>query len=112
MKVPDRGDLVVMDFDPQLGKEQTKRRPALVLSPAAFNEILGLAYVAPITTKPKRHAFEVVLPSSSRVNGVVMVHQLRSLDWHARRARYVGKVPSSVLAQAVDIVKDILEGQA
>ncbi len=101
----------MLDFDPQAGREQMKRRPALVLSPAAFNDAFGLAYVAPVTTKPKGHAFEVPLPSDSTVKGVVMVHQLKSLDWRARRARIAGKVPAGVLAAATEIVKDILEGE-
>lgn len=112
MKVPDRGDLIVLDFNPQIGKEQMKRRPALVLSPAAFNQLLGVAYVAPVTTKPKGHAFEVPLPASLRVRGVVLLHQLKSLDWRARRARVVGKVTSRVLTDAVEVIKDILQGQA
>ena len=108
--VPDRGDLIVIDFDPQAGHEQMKRRHALVLSAAAFNDVLGLAYVAPITTKPKGHAFEVPLPAESTVKGVVMVHQLKSLDWRARGARLAGKVSPTVLAAATEIVKDIIEG--
>jgi mRNA interferase MazF len=108
--IPDRGDLVVLDFDPQAGREQMKRRPALVLSPAAFNDAFGLAFVAPVTSKPKGHAFEVPLPPGLRVKGVVMVHQLKSFDWRARRARIAGRVSESILASALDIVKDILEG--
>ena len=110
MKVPDRGDLIVLDFDPQAGHEQMKRRPALVLSPAAFNDAFGLAHVAPVSTKPRGHAFEVPLPRGSKVKGVVMVHQLKSLDWRARRARVAGSVSAKLLAAAVEIVKDILEG--
>ena len=110
MKVPDRGDLIVMDFDPQAGHEQMKRRPALVLSPAAFNDAFGLAFVAPVTTKSKGHAFEVPLPGDSRIKGVVMVHQLKSFDWRSRRARAAGKVSAQVLADATEIVRDILEG--
>ncbi len=110
MKVPERGDLVVLDFDPQAGHEQMKRRPALVLSPASFNDAFGLAFVAPITSKPKGHAFELRLPDNLRVKGVVMVHQLKSFDWRARRARLAGKVPGTLLAAAAEIVKDILEG--
>ena len=109
MKVPDKGDLIVIDFDPQTGHEQMKRRPALVLSPRAFNGALGLAYIAPISTKPKGHAFEVALPSDCDVKGVVMVHQLKSLDWLARRARIAGKVPESILAAAAEIIKDIID---
>ncbi|HEY5348322.1 MAG TPA: type II toxin-antitoxin system PemK/MazF family toxin [Candidatus Lustribacter sp.] len=110
MKVPDRGDVIVLDFDPQAGHEQMKRRPALVLSPAAFNDAFGLAYVAPVTTKPNGHAFEVALTVESNVNGVVLVHQLKSLDWRARRARLAGKASAGTVAAAIEIVKDIIEG--
>lgn len=109
MKVPDRGDIIILDFDPQRGHERMKRRPALVLSPASFNQKLGLAYVAPLTTKPKGHAFELRLPATSRMKGSVMVHQLKSFDWQARRARFAAKAPAAVVAAAVQIVKDIIE---
>jgi len=108
MTTPDRGDLIVLDFDPQAGHEQMRRRPALVLSQAAFNDAFGLAFVAPVTTKPRGHAFEVPLPAGSRVKGVVMVHQLKSFDWRARRARVAGKAPASVVTAATEIVKDIV----
>lgn len=108
MKVPDRGDLIVIDFDTQVGHEQMKRRPALVLSPASFNEAFGLAFVAPITTKPRGHAFEVPLPATARVKGVVMVHQTKSLDWRARRARVSGRIPPATLDAATEIIRDIL----
>jgi len=108
VSAPERGDIVVMDFDPQTGHEQTKRRPALVVSPASFNATFGLAFVAPITTKPRGHAFEVLLPKDGSVKGVIMMHQLKSLDWRTRRAKITARVPSSVLAEAVEIIKDIL----
>lgn len=100
----------MLDFDPQTGTEQMKRRPALVLSPAAFNDVFGLAFVAPITTKPKRHAFEVPLPPNLTIKGVVMMQQLKSFDWRARRARLVGKVSAKILQAAAEIVRDIAEG--
>jgi mRNA interferase MazF len=108
VKAPDRGDVIVLDFDPQVGREQMKRRPALVLSPAAFNEAFGLAYVAPVTSKPKGHAFEVRLPIGSGARGVAMVHQLKSFDWRARRARRVGAVPPHVVEEAAAIVREIV----
>ncbi len=108
MTVPDRGDVIVLDFDPQVGHEQMKRRPALVLSPASFNEAFGLAFVAPVTTKPKGHAFEVSLPAGCGVKGVVMVHQLKSFDWRARRAKKAGTVPANVSSAASEIIKDIV----
>lgn len=109
MRIPDRGDVLILDFDPQLGNEQMKRRPALVISPASFNDAFGLAYVAPVTTKPKGHAFEIALPSEFSVKGSVMVQQLKSLDWQARRARFAAKAPESVISAAVAIIRDIVE---
>lgn len=109
MRVPEKGDLIVLDFDPQAGHEQMKRRPALVLSPASFNGAFGLAFVAPVTTKPLGHAFEVPLPSGCGAKGVVMAHQLKSFDWKARRARKVGSAPSNVIGSACQILRDIIE---
>jgi len=108
LNVPDRGDFVVLDFDPQSGHEQMKRRPALVLSPADFNQAFGLAFVAPISTRPKGHAFEIPIPAGSKVKGCVFVHQLKSLDWRARKAKAAGKAPQAVIARAVDIVNEII----
>jgi mRNA interferase MazF len=109
LRVPDRGDLITLDFNPQAGHEQMKRRPALVLSPASFNEVLGMAYVAPISTKAKGHAFEVPLPAEAKVKGVIMMHQLKSLDWRARGARYAGQVSATTLIAAVAIVRHIID---
>ncbi len=108
MMVPERGDVIILDFDPQAGHEQMKRRPALVLSPASFNEAFGLAFVAPVTTKPKGHAFEVPLPAGCGAKGVVMTHQLKSFDWRARRAKKAGSAPADVIAASSGIIKDIL----
>jgi mRNA interferase MazF len=111
VKVPERGDLVFLDFDPQAGHEQMKRRPALVLSSAAFNAAFGLAFVAPVTTKPKGHAFELPLPPQAGIKGAVMVQQLKSFDWRVRRARLAGKVPPEILAAATEIINDIIAGE-
>jgi mRNA interferase MazF len=100
---------LVLDFDPQPGCEQMKRRPALVLSPAEFNAAFGLAFVAPVTTRPKGNAFEIALPAGSRVRGFVMVHQLKSLDWQARGAKLAGRAPAAVVESAQEILKDIIE---
>jgi len=107
VKAPDRGDVIVLDADPQSG-EQMKRRPALVVSPAAFNEVFGLAFVAPVTSKPRGHAFEVRLPVGCGARGVAMVHQLKSFDWRARKARKVGSVPAQLVEEAAEIVKEIV----
>ena len=108
MNAPERGDIVVLDFDPQAGHEQMKRRPALVLSPTSFNRVFGLAFVAPITGKPKGHGFEVVLPAGCGATGSVMAHQTKSLDWRARKARKSGSVDTAILDEVSEIVRDIL----
>ena len=108
MSAPQRGDIVILSFDPQTGHEQAKRRPALVLSPAAFNEAFGVAFVAPVTTKPRGTPFEVALPQDFSVTGAVAVQQLKALDWRARRARRIASAPADVVATAAEIVRKIV----
>ncbi|TAM75079.1 mRNA-degrading endonuclease [bacterium] len=109
MDVPDRGDLVLFDFDPGAGHEQAKRRPALVLSPREFNATFSLAVVCPISTKPKGHAFEVPLPAGLRVRGVVLTQHVKSLDWRARGARFRDRAPDTVVSQVREIIADVLD---
>ncbi len=99
--VPDAGDLVWLSFDPQAGHEQSGRRPALVLSPAPYNEKSGLALVCPITSRVKGYPFEVSLPQGSKLSGVVLADQLRSLDWRARRAERAGRAPREVMSEVL-----------
>jgi mRNA interferase MazF len=108
LKPPERGEIVILDFDPQTGHEQMKRRPALVLSPAAFNQAFRIAFVAPITTKPRGHAFEIPLPNGCGARGSVLVQQMKSLDWSARHAKRAGRAPSHVVDAAAEIVKKII----
>ena len=95
--VPDQGDIVALTFDPQAGHEQAGRRPAVVLSPAIYNARSGLAVFAPITNQIKGYPFEVVIPSGLVVTGAVLADQLKSLDWHVRKARHISKLPAHVL---------------
>lgn len=101
---PDRGDLAWLDFDLQAGHEQAGRRPAVVLSPLAYNARTGLALCCPVTSRAKGYPFEVALPEDLPVDGVVLADQLRSLDWRARNATVIARLPeavvSSVLARA------------
>ena len=96
---PDRGDLIWLSFDPQAGQEQAGRRPALVLSPRAYNEKTGLALLCPITSKIKGYPFEAPLPAALKVAGVVLADHVKSLDWRARKAAFAGRAPASVLAE-------------
>ena len=91
--VPDTGDIVWLAFSPQAGHEQAGHRPALVLSPRGYNEKTGLAVFCPITSRVKGYPFEVALPDSSAVTGVVLSDQIRNLDWQARRARFAAHAP-------------------
>ncbi len=95
--VPDAGHLVRLDLEPSLGKEQAGRRPALVLSPAAYNGKTGLAVMAPITHQKKGYPFEVELPPGCKVTGVVLADHLKNLDWTVRRVERLDVAPPAVL---------------
>jgi mRNA interferase MazF len=84
--VPERGDIVWLEFDPRAGHEQAGRRPAYVVSPRAYNRKVGLALFCPITSRVKGYPFEVPLPEGSKSRGAILSDQLKSLDWRARNA--------------------------
>ena len=94
--VPRRGDVVFTDFDPAAGHEQKMKRPALVLSPDAFNEKLGLALVAPVTSTVRGHGFEVGL-DGMKTTGVVLCQQVKVIDYQARGLRYIERAPSAII---------------
>jgi mRNA interferase MazF len=106
--VPDRGDAVWITLDPQAGHEQAGRRPALVLSPAAYNGRVGLALFCPITSQVKGYPFEVAIPAGSPVRGVVGADQVKSLDWRARNAARIGAVSTEVVAQVLQRLQTLL----
>jgi len=95
--VPDRGDIVWLAFTPQSGREQAGRRPALVLTPARYNDKVSLAICCPITSQVKGYPFEVALPDGLSVSGVVLADQVKSLDWCSRRAAFACRVPDNLL---------------
>jgi mRNA interferase MazF len=106
--VPHRGDAVWVSLDPQAGHEQAGRRPALVLSPATYNEKVGLALLCPITSQVKGYPFEVPLPRGLKVAGVALADQVKSLDWRARKATRIAKVPDDVVALAIAKLSTLL----
>jgi len=106
--VPDRGDAVWLSFDPQAGREQAGRRPALVLSPAAYNAKTSLALVCPITSKAKGYPFESPLPAGSPLQGVILSDHVRSLDWRVRQAKFICSVPDSLLDDVLAKVAALL----
>ena len=95
--VPDAGDLVWLSFSPQAGREQAGRRPALVLSPRSYNSRADLCLVSPITNQAKGYPFEVSLPDSLPVSGVVLSDHVRSSNWKVRQVKFIAKAPEGVL---------------
>jgi mRNA interferase MazF len=106
--VPDRGDILWLTFDPQAGHEQAGRRPALVLSPAAYNRRAKLALVCPITNQAKGYPFEVPLPVGLPMIGVILADHLKSADWAVRRAEFVAKAPADILADVIAKLRPLL----
>lgn len=106
--VPDRGDVVWIDFDPQAGHEQGGRRPAIVLSPRSYNRPSGLGLFCPVTSRGKGYPFEVPLPDISPVTGVVLVDQVRNLDWRSRRAAFIGALKEDVLVELMERLRPLL----
>jgi mRNA interferase MazF len=97
MNAPERGDVVWIDFDPQSGREQAGRRPALVLSPARYNRVVGLLIACPVTKHAKGYPFESPLPADLAVHGVVLSDHIQSLDWRTRHAEFLCKAPSELV---------------
>lgn len=96
---PKRGDVVWLSFAPQAGHEQAGHRPALTLSPEAYNRKVGLALFCPITSHIKGYPFEVTLPAGLKATGVVLSDQVKSLDWQARSAQFCCRIPEATLEE-------------
>lgn len=106
--VPRRGDVVWLQFNPQAGSEQAGRRPALVISPEAYNGRVGLMICCPITNQQKGYPFEVALPSGASVTGVILTDQVKSLDWRARQADFIAKLPEDLVAEVLAKLNTLL----
>ena len=106
--VPDAGDLVWLTFDPQAGHEQRGRRPALILSPRAYNARARLALACPITSHSKGYPFEVTLPPDDKVVGVVLADHVKNLDWDARRVEFAGRASVEVLTDVRERLRPLL----
>ena len=97
--IPNRGDIVYLDFNPTKGREQRGYRPALIISPAAYSEKSSLALFCPITSQQKGYPFEVLLPENLQTHGVILVDQIRSLDWRVRQIKFLETVSLEVIAE-------------
>jgi mRNA interferase MazF len=106
--VPDRGDVVWLDFTPRSGHEQAGRRPALVVSPAAYNGKVGLALVCCITNQSKRYPFEVGIPKGNKATGVILADQVKSVDWRARNADVFAHVSPEIVTRVQRLLRTLL----
>ncbi len=105
--IPKRGDIVWIDFNPAAGHEQMGKRPAIVLSPSAFNKRILLALVAPVTSRIRGHGFEVKLQGRG-INGVVLCHQVKTIDFVERGLKYAEKAPKNVISEVLSKVRTIV----
>lgn len=106
--LPERGDAVWITLNPQAGHEQAGRRPAMVLSPAAYNSKVGLAIFCPITSQIKGYPFEVVVPSGLAVRGAILSDQVKSLDWRVRNASFICALPPATIAEVLQKLNALL----
>ncbi|GHV84215.1 mRNA-degrading endonuclease [Spirochaetia bacterium] len=108
--IPDRGDLIWLDFDPQSGHEQNGKRPALVLSPKDYNKKVGLGLFCPITSHVKGYPFEVEI-KNTKITGVVLSDQIKSLDWIKRNATFIIKVPEEKTKEVSEKATILINGK-
>ena len=105
--VPDLGDVIYLDFDPQAGREQAKRRPALVVTDRKYNRASGLAVVCPLTSVIKPYPFALRVRVKGR-EGCVLTDHIKSMDWQVRRAEFYDKAPEAILDQVKELLGVLL----
>jgi len=105
---PQRGDIVWLNFNPQVGREQAGRRPAVVLSPGLYNGKVGLLLACPITSQVKGYPFEVAIPAGLKIRGVVLCDQVKSLDWRGGEAEFVGRLPANAMNEVLAKISALL----
>ena len=110
--IPARGDVVWITLNPQAGHEQAERRPAVVLSPSAYNGKVGLAILCPITSQVKGYPFEVSIPSGARLAGVVLADQVKNLDWRVRKAEFICKLPRKATDEVLKKLGTLLAAES
>ncbi|MBI1747445.1 MAG: type II toxin-antitoxin system PemK/MazF family toxin [Acidobacteria bacterium] len=102
--VPQKGDFITLSFDTQSGHEQRGRRPALVISNCLFNEHTRLAIVCPVTNTNRNIPFHLATPASSSLSGFVMVDQVKSVDYVARKAKFIEKAPDELVTDVLEVL--------
>lgn len=102
-EVPDRGNLIYINLNPQAG-----RRPAIVLSPSSFNRVTGFVAICPITSTVRQWGYEVQLPDKLAFEGVILTDQLKNLDWKIRNIQIKGQAPETVVAECLEKINTFL----
>jgi mRNA interferase MazF len=105
--IPERGDIVWLDFNPQAGHEQMGRRPAIVISPIGYNEKVGLGVFCPITSKEKGYPFEVRI-KNKKIDGVILSDQVKNMDWGKRKIEFIIKAKKEELEEVIDKLKILI----
>lgn len=99
------GDIIILNFNPQSGHEQSGTRPALIISNNQFNKhFANKSIVCPITTKKRGWATHLMLPDELSTKGVVMCEQLKFVDLESRGFKYIEKVPDYFLIDILNII--------
>lgn len=106
--IPERGDIVWLTFSPQTGREQAGRRPALVLSPRAYNAATNLMIACPVTSHQKGYPFDVALPAGTSIQGVILADHVKSINWQARNAVFVETASEAVVRQVAEYLARLL----
>ena len=106
--VPERGDVIWITLNPQAGHEQAGRRPALVLSPGIYNRKVGLAILCPLTNQIKGYPFEVLVPPGLSITGAILADQVKNLDWRARGAELICRLPRKTVVEVLQKVATLL----
>jgi mRNA interferase MazF len=106
--IPGRGDIIWLNFNPQIGHEQSGRRPALVISPQEYNEKTDLAILCPITSQEKGYPFEVKIPADIEIRGVILSDQIKNLDWKTRKAEFICELPKAALLETINKINVLI----
>jgi len=97
--IPDRKDIAWIDFDPSIGREQAKRRPAVIFSPKSYNRVSGLCLACPIRSRSKGWSYDVRM-AFGKIDGFAMTDQLQALDWRSRRIDFITTLPDDLFEEA------------
>lgn len=107
--IPNKGDLIWLNFSPQAGHEQKGSRPALVISPKEYNKKTHLVLCCPISSHRKGYPFEVVL-NQKKIKGVILTDHLKNLDWKARKAKFIEKIKPTALSECIEKIMALISG--